>query len=367
MIKSVPVRLKGRPYPIYIGSGSLAQLSKYIVQHKLTGTALIVSQEPIWKAWGPTVKSQLAAAGVGTANFTAPAKLDSEKLKSYPYFLKILDTLIKAERGSRGVFIVALGGGVVGDVAGFVAAVYKRGIPFIQIPTTLTAQVDSSIGGKTAIDLPQGKNLLGAFHQPKFVLSDARALSTLPEAIYRDGLAEVVKYGVISDAKFLTWIEKNLPAILRRDEAAIEKMVTVSSRIKAKVVAGDELDTRGIRIILNYGHTIGHALEAAAGFAALSHGRAVAIGMCAAAELAVASGTLSRAEADRQKALLQAVGLPVSLSRRFAVDKVVDVMGRDKKNADGRIKVVTVDRIGHAAVGQPPLEAIAAAVEAIYA
>lgn len=368
MIKAVPVRLKGRPYSIHIGPGALSALTALLSKHKLTGTAFIVSQEPVWKACGPALKSALNSAGISQELFIAPARLESEKLKSQTHFLKILDALIRADRKAHGIFVIALGGGVVGDVAGFVSAVYKRGIPFVQIPTTLTAQVDSAIGGKTAIDLPQGKNLLGAFHQPRFVLSDTRLLSTLPDAIFRDGLAEVVKYGMIRDAKFLSWIENNIPAILRRDEAAIEKIVTVCARIKARVVAGDELDTLGVRMILNFGHTLGHALEAAAGYAALSHGRAVSIGMCAAVDLSGQLGVLKdTALPGRLRKILVACGLPVAIPAKLDRKKILEAIFYDKKRLDGKNRFVLIEAAGktriHTGVEAASIEQV---VRALY-
>lgn len=368
MIQNIPVRIKGRPYPVRIGPGALSGLPSLLSKHRLTGTAFIVTQEPIWKAHGPALKSILQSSGVSVESFVAPAKLDSEKLKSLPYFLKILNALIAAERKSSGIFVVALGGGVAGDVAGFAAAVYKRGIPFVQVPTTLTAQVDSAIGGKTAIDLPQGKNLLGAFHQPQFVLSDTRLLATLPDPLYRDGLAEVVKYGVIADARFLDWIEKHSAALLRREEAALLKIVTVSARIKARVVAADERDVSGTRIILNYGHTVGHALEAAAGYTALTHGRAVAIGMCAAADLSARVGTLKDPGfPSRLRKILRALGLPVSIPAKLERRKVLEALFYDKKRKDGKHRFVLVERAGKTRVHPDvPTDAIDAVVRSLY-
>lgn len=369
MIKSIPVRLKGRPYPVYAAPGSLSELPRLIAHHKLTGTAFVVSQETVWKAHGPALKAALASAGIPVEAYVAPAKLDSEKLKSLPHFLKILDALVAAERRSRGVFVIALGGGVVGDVAGFAASVYKRGTAFVQIPTTLTAQVDSAIGGKTAIDLPQGKNLIGAVHQPKFVLSDTRLLATLPDEIYRDGLAEVVKYGAIADPKFLDWIEKNASAILRRDEASVLKIVAVSARIKARVVAADEFDTRGIRMILNFGHTIGHALEAAAGYTSLTHGRAVAIGMRAAVDLSQRGGVLKDpAFPARLKKILESLGLPVVIPAKLNRKKILEAIFYDKKRKDGKHRFVLLERAGKTRIDPDvPSAAIDETVRTLYA
>lgn len=351
MIKAVPVRLKGRPYSIHIGPGALSSLGSLLAKSKLKGTAFVVSQEPVWKAHGSALKSALGAAGIPHELFLAPARLESEKLKSLPHFLKILDAVIRADRKAGGVFLIALGGGVVGDVTGFVASVYKRGIPFVQIPTTVTAQVDSAIGGKTAIDLPQGKNLLGAFHQPAFVLSDTRLLSSLPDDLFRDGLAEVVKYGMIRDAKFLAWLEKNAASVLNRDEAAVEKIVSVSAKIKAQVVAGDELDTRGVRIILNFGHTVGHALEAAAGYTALSHGRAVSIGMCAAIDLSSRMGVLKDpALPGRLRKILTTFGLPVAIPAKLDPKKILEALHYDKKRLAGRNRFVLIGAAGKTVV-----------------
>jgi 3-dehydroquinate synthase len=352
MLKKIPVRLKKKSYPICVGSGALNDLGGLLSAHKLTGrSAFVVSQEPVWKSWGAPLKSALTAAGIPHEAYIASKRIESEKLKSMPHFLKILEALVRADQKSRGIFVIALGGGVVGDVAGFAAAVYKRGIPFIQIPTTLTAQVDSAIGGKTAIDLPQGKNLVGAFHQPKFVLADTRTLETLPDAQYRDGLAEVVKYGVIKDKKFFEWLEKNTSAVLSRDRAALDKIVCASARIKAAVVAADEFDTEGLRIILNFGHTVGHALEAASSYAGLTHGRAVSIGMCAAADLSKKLGILKDSDLpSRLRRLLTAFGLPVTIDPRTPRKKILEALLYDKKRLLGKNRFVLTAGLGKTVV-----------------
>ena len=244
--------------------------------------------------------------------------------------------------------LVAVGGGVVGDMAGFAASAYQRGIAHLQVPTTLLAQVDSAVGGKTAINHPLGKNMIGAFHQPVAVVADTAALATLPQAEYAAGLAEVVKYGAIDDAAFFDWIEANADALARRDSAALAHAIRRSCEIKARIVAADERES-GMRALLNFGHTFGHAIESASGYGEWLHGEAVAAGMVLAARFSAQRGRLPAADVDRLVELLRRLRLPVD-PPRFAPDVWLDFMGRDKKNEGGRITLVLLDRLGAATV-----------------
>ena len=255
-------------------------------------------------------------------------------------------------RLERNSFVVALGGGVIGDLAGFVAATYLRGIPFIQVPTTLLAQVDSSVGGKVGVNLPAGKNLVGAFHQPRLVLCEINALRTLPDREFRAGLAEVIKYGIIQDASLFDKLEKTIPALTSASARQLEELVARSCEIKATVVSQDETES-GLRAILNFGHTLGHALEAVFGYQKFLHGEAIAIGQVWAARLSQQRMGLEQKAADRIESLFQASGLPTSIQlSSLEKTKILKTMGFDKKVAGGQIGLVLVPRIGEARFGQ---------------
>ena len=290
------------------------------------------------------VARALAQAGVATTQIVVE---DGERAKDWRTLERVFDALLAARCG-RDTVIVALGGGVVGDLAGFAAAVYQRGVPFVQVPTTLLAQVDSSVGGKTAINHPRGKNMVGAFHQPLAVISDTSTLDTLPERELRAGLAEVIKHGLILDRAFTDWLDANLPALLAREPRALAHAVRRSCELKARVVAADERET-GLRAILNFGHTFGHAFESGLGYGQWLHGEAVAAGMVMAAELSVRTGMLARADATRVRALLARAGLPVA-GPALAPERVVELMQVDKKAAAGRIRFVLLSGIGAAEV-----------------
>jgi 3-dehydroquinate synthase len=244
---------------------------------------------------------------------------------------------------------VAVGGGVVGDLAGFVAATYNRGLPLLMVPTTLLAMVDSSVGGKVGVNLPQGKNLVGAFHQPAGVWIDTSLLDTLPDREYRSGLAEVVKYGVIRDAEFFEWLEKNAPAVLAREPAAVAHVVARSCRLKADVVEQDEREETGLRMVLNYGHTFAHAFESVGGYGTWLHGEAVAAGMVCASRLAERRGLISAEMTERQSALLARFQLPTARKPEWDVDRLIEAMRRDKKNVGGRMRFVLPTRLGDVA------------------
>jgi 3-dehydroquinate synthase len=289
---------------------------------------------------GEPVMRGLVAAGFEVTEVLLP---EGEQAKTLDVIREVWDDLLEAgcDRTST---IVAVGGGAVGDLAGFAAATYMRGINFVQVPTTLLAQVDASIGGKTAIDHPRAKNLIGAFHQPRLVMIDPAALTTLSEREYRSGLAEVIKHGIVLDASYFADLERSLPALLDRDLVVLERIVAGSCRIKAAVVERDEQEAE-LRHVLNYGHTIGHALEAATGFDRFTHGEAVALGMVAEARLAERLGIAASETTARQVALLGAVGLPVT-GLGAAPAAIIDAMGRDKKARDGRVPFVLAPEIG---------------------
>jgi 3-dehydroquinate synthase len=270
---------------------------------------------------------------------------DGEQAKAWATLDHVVDAMLAARCGRDSV-VVALGGGVVGDLAGFAAAVYQRGIPFIQVPTTLLAQVDSSVGGKTAINHARGKNMVGAFHQPLAVIADVGVLDTLPDRELRAGMAEVIKHGFILDLQFVGWLEANMDRLLARDRTALSHAVRRSCELKAQVVAADERET-GLRAILNFGHTFGHAIEAGVGYGEWLHGEAVATGMVMAAELSARAGTLSRADAGRVTALIALAGLPVR-GPKLPSERYLELMQVDKKAAGGRMRFILLDGVGRA-------------------
>lgn len=331
----------GRSYPIVLGSGLLD--TDGLLDPYVGSQVLVVSNAVVAEHYLDSVRARL------TADRRVDVVLigDGERFKTLDTYASILDALI-AKRHSRATTVVALGGGVVGDVAGFAAATYQRGVGLVQIPTTLLAQVDSSVGGKTAVNHATGKNLIGAFYQPRAVIADVDVLATLPEREFRAGLAEVVKYGVIADARFFAWLERSMDALVRRDAAPLIEAVRRSCEIKADVVAGDEREQGG-RAILNFGHTFGHAIEAETGYATYLHGEAVAIGMAIAASLSARLGSMPETEVERLHDLLRRAGLPTAPSGIDA-DAVFRTMGMDKKALDGRIRLVLCDGLGSVSV-----------------
>ncbi len=355
---TVTVDLGDRSYPIRIGRGLLGRPG--LLEAFLTGSrALVVTNEIVGARYLDRTLAGLPA-HVRADVMQLP---DGEAFKTLATFSDIIDRLVSG-RHERGTTIIALGGGVVGDVAGFAAAAYQRGVAYIQVPTTLLALVDSSVGGKTAVNHPGGKNLVGAFYQPRCVVADLDTLDTLPDRELRAGLAEVIKYGVIFDAEFFDWIEAHVGELLARDKEALGHAVARSCEIKAEVVRADERES-GVRMILNYGHTFGHALEAVTGYRSLLHGEAVAIGMVIAADLAARLGMLPAASATRIRDVLIAAGLPAVPPPAADPDAVLEAMGMDKKVADGRIRLVLPQRIGAVGVtDQVPTTAIADALAA---
>jgi 3-dehydroquinate synthase len=337
----VDIALGERSYPILIGA-DLLENAQLLSTHISARSLLIVTNETIAPLY--LAKLQGALQGRRIATLILP---DGEQHKTLENFSRILDALV-AERMNRDAAVVALGGGVIGDMAGFAAACYQRGIDYVQVPTTLLAQVDSSVGGKTGVNHPRGKNMIGAFHQPRCVLADTSTLHTLSPREYRAGLAEVIKYGFIHDLKFLEWIETNTERVVAREDAAVMHAVRRSCEIKADVVSQDERE-HGVRAILNLGHTFAHAIETASGYGTWLHGEAVAAGMAMAAEMSERLGWLQPAERDRVVRLLNRLGLP-SAPPRIGAQRARELMGMDKKVLGGRIRLVLLQELGHAVV-----------------
>jgi 3-dehydroquinate synthase len=340
-VQVVSVALAERSYPIHIGADLLGDARLYS-PHVNGKRVAVVSNEVVAPLYLDRVRQALAQAGAQSV----PVLIDDgEQAKSWQVLDRVMDALLAARLG-RDSLIVALGGGVVGDLAGFAAAVYQRGIPFIQAPTTLLAQVDSSVGGKTAINHARGKNMVGAFHQPLAVIADVATLDTLPDRELRAGVAEVIKHGFILDPAFVVWLEANIEKLLARERAALEHAVRRSCELKAQVVAADERET-GLRALLNFGHTFGHAIEAGAGYGEWLHGEAVGTGMLMAAELSARAGTLRREDAERVKALIARAGLPLR-GPKLAIERYLELIQVDKKAAAGKVRFVLLDGIGRA-------------------
>lgn len=340
--QTIPVDLGERSYPIHIGPGLLAQADLYRPALG-TGRVLIVSNETVAPLYLERVRTALADRAPET--LTLP---DGEAHKTLATAERIYDKLM-ANGFGRDATLVALGGGVIGDIAGFAAATYQRGVGFIQIPTTLLAQVDSSVGGKTGVNHPGGKNMIGAFHQPRVVLADTDVLTTLPERELAAGLAEVIKYGLIRDAGFFQWLEDNMPRLVAREADALAHAIAVSCENKAAVVAADEREG-GQRALLNLGHTFGHALEAALGYGEWLHGEAVAAGMCMAADLSVRLGWLTEADRRRAADLISTAGLPTGLPPGLERQQLLNLMASDKKALAGRMRLVLLRAVGDAVV-----------------
>ncbi len=344
-MNTVRVLLKNNSYPIVIGSGILSGLPGILKKLKIGHDAVVITDKSVEKLYAKKVASALKSRGFSVKIFSVAA---GEKSKSADVAMRLVEE-IAAYDVDREVFIIALGGGVVGDLAGFVAAIYKRGVPYVQIPTTLLAQIDSAIGGKVGVDLSVGKNLAGAFHQPKAVVSDVNFLTTLDKRQIRNGLAEAVKYGVIVDRALFAYLEKNYGRFLSLDGEVLTKVVLACSRIKADVVSKDEKETKGLRTILNFGHTLGHALENAAGYHRYHHGEAVALGMRMAAHISCKKGLFGPADALRLNRLLSLIGLPERFSG-VSQEKILSAMRHDKKFVAGENRFVLPRRIGSVAV-----------------
>ena len=352
MSRTLPVRLAGRTYDVQVGDGLLDAAGDLISPFQSRGRTAVISDETVWALHGARLSASLSKAGIEALPILVPP---GEQTKSFAGLEDVSDRLLALSL-DRGDLITAFGGGVVGDLAGFAAAIYKRGIDFVQIPTTLLAQVDSSVGGKTAIDTPRGKNLLGAFHQPRLVLADLSVLATLPDREMRAGYAEIIKYGLLGDLKFFEWLEVNAAAVLAREPTALAHAVARSIEMKAEIVAEDERE-QGRRALLNLGHTFGHALEAETGYdGALLHGEAVGVGMAQAFRFSAAQGFIQRQDAERATRAIAASGLPTRLSdlkgHPFDAAQLVGHMAQDKKAEGGRLTFILARALGEAFVAK---------------
>lgn len=358
MIQILQVALDERSYPIHIGRGLLQQID-LITPHLKQKRAVIVTNTTVAPLYLDPLRSTLESAQISVLAVVLP---DGEAYKTWETLNLIFDALLEA-RCERSTTLFALGGGVVGDMVGFAAACYQRGMPFIQIPTTLLSQVDSSVGGKTAINHPLGKNMIGAFYQPKLVLADIGTLDTLPDRELKAGLAEVIKYGLIRDLPFFEWLEANMPKLLAREPEALAYAVQRSCANKAEVVAADERET-GDRALLNLGHTFGHAIETGMGYGEWLHGEAVAAGTLIAARLSCLLGWLSADDVLRIEKLFVLAGLPVK-GPALGAGRYLDLMSHDKKVIDGRLRLVLLTAIGKAVVSDiATADQIGAAIDA---
>jgi len=344
-MKIIKIDLGDRSYDIVIGYDVVKKSGVFLRRLALGRDAVVVTNKMLERLYGKALRSALVHSGFSVKFELVP---DTERSKSLDLAAALIKRIAKYDK-NRKIFLIAFGGGVIGDLAGFVASVYKRGIPYAQIPTTLLAQVDSSVGGKVAVDLPVAKNLVGAFYQPKIVLSDTSLLESLSERQMISGLAEIIKYGVISGNALFSFLETNYHKILRRDHKALEYVISASVKIKARVVMADELDKKGVRAILNYGHTIGHAIEAASGYNGYNHGEAIAVGMVVAANISSAIGLMKETDAARIKDLIRCCGLPTMVAGVRLRD-VYEAHLHDKKFINAKNRFVLPAKIGAAKV-----------------
>ena len=345
MTKTLRVELGDNSYPLVVGTGLLNSVGELLIPHIKSNKVLIVSDAYVKTRYMPVVLKSLKDAGLDVSTIEVPV---GEESKSLVQFSRIQDSLVEHQL-DRGSMLIALGGGVIGDLAGFAAAVYMRGIPYVQIPTTLQAQVDASVGGKTAINHPKGKNLIGAFHQPKLVVIDVDTLKTLPQRDIRAGLIEVIKMGVIRDEPLFERVEENLEAILNLDDTTLIEIISQACVNKAEIVAKDEKES-GLRMVLNYGHTFGHALEAMTHYNRYRHGEAVSIGMNCAAQLATNLRMFSETDFQRQRALLKRAKLPIVFPTDLIPEALCDSMYLDKKTLGGKLRLILPTRIGEVVI-----------------
>ena len=358
---TVQVALADRSYPIYIGE-HLLERGDLLAQHLPQPRVALITDTTLATLYLDTLASTLAAAGVSVMPIVVPA---GEQHKNWHTLNAVFEALL-ANRCERKTTLIALGGGVIGDLTGFAAATYLRGVPFIQVPTTLLAQVDSAVGGKTAINHPRGKNMVGAFYQPLAVIADTATLDTLPERELGSGLAEVIKYGLIRDAVFFEWLEHNIDALVARDAQALAYAIQRSCENKAEVVAADEREEHGARALLNLGHTFGHAIETGLGYGAWLHGEAVAAGTVIAARVSQRLGLISDVDVARIVAVFERARLPVT-APDLGLERYLQLMGVDKKVADGKIRFILLRAIGSAflAADVPPRALAAALADSI--
>jgi 3-dehydroquinate synthase len=345
-MKTVRVSLGKRSYDVVIGFGLIDGAGGRIARLKLGKRALIITDPSVKRLYFKRLKKSFRKFGIDSECIEVPA---SEKSKSMRCYIETVKRVLELDE-KQDSFLVALGGGVVGDLTGFIAATYKRGIPYAQIPTTLLAQVDSSIGGKTAIDLPEAKNLIGAFYQPRIVLTDIGTLNSLPASEMTAGMGEVIKYGMIKDAVLFRYLENNYAAISKKQRKSLEFIVWRCAGIKARMVGLDEYDKKGIRMVLNFGHTFAHGIEAAGGYRSYVHGEAVALGMLLACEAASDHYDFSHRSLNRLKNLIKQVGLPVRIDKGIKISKVIKSIKRDKKVSNGMHTFVIPEKIGNVRV-----------------
>lgn len=360
-MRQLTVELGTRTYPILIGGGLLAR-GELMQPYLGGGSAVVVTNTTIEPLYLPRLALALSAIGVRATTLALP---DGETHKNWESLNAIHDAMLAA-RCDRGTTVIALGGGVVGDLAGFAAATYQRGVRYVQMPTTLLSQVDSSVGGKTGINHPRGKNMVGAFWQPQLVLADTDTLATLPERELAAGMAEVIKYGLIRDLPFLEWLERNMDGLMARDAGLLAEAIERSCANKAAVVAADELETakEGGRALLNLGHTFGHAIETGLGYGEWLHGEAVAAGTVMAAEVSRRRGWLADSDLERVRAVFRRARLPV-VGPRLGADRYLEIMAHDKKVVAGRLRLVLLKAIGAAVTSaDTPREDVVAAIDA---
>ena len=355
--QTVHVNLASRAYDILIDRDLVAHAARHIGAHQPVAHALLVADENV-QSYSSQIANSLESTGATCHTLLVES---GEKSKSVDVVNRLWNEALSVGT-HRQTVVIAVGGGVVGDLAGFVAATFARGLDFVQVPTTLLSQVDSSVGGKVGINLPGAKNMVGAFWQPKFVLIDTDLLATLPGREFRSGLAEVVKYGVILDADFFSYLEEHVDAIINRDSAVLAQVIARCCQLKADVVEEDELETSGRRAALNYGHTFGHAIEAIAGYGAYLHGEAISIGMLCASRLAESLSMVDASTTGRQRELLRRFGLPVAMPSLDAND-LIKAMQRDKKVQHGKLRFILPDRLGHVElVGDVPADLVRQAI-----
>ena len=352
MIKKIIVPLGSRSYPIFITSDRFRSLGPILKKMGLGDELFVIANPDAKKYYGEHLRDRLRRSGIKVyfTKVKLPTGKNSEKAKSEKYAYRLIQELVRYERRGRRPVLAAFSGGVLGDLAGYVASIYKRGIPYLQIPTTLLAQVDSSIGGKVGIDLPVGKNLVGSFYQPRLVYTDLSVLETLPRENLKDGLAEVVKYGIIADPGLFSFLEENyeklLPSFEKRapERKTLRHIVFACARIKADIVARDERDDKGIRVVLNFGHTLGHAIEQSKGYQE-KHGRAISVGMVCAAEMAHRLGLCRKQTVERLESLLLKLELPITMNG-ISVKRLFEAESLDKKFVHGKNRYVLPLRIG---------------------
>jgi len=342
--KVLDVALGSRSYPVHIGSGLLADAGRLLAPMLGARRALVVTNPVVASHWLAPLVGSLERSGIASETVEIP---DGEAYKTWDTLHALLTRFLEL-RAERSTTVIALGGGVIGDIAGFAASIYQRGMPLVQVPTTLLAQVDSSVGGKTGVNHALGKNMIGAFHQPRAVLIDTDCLATLPSRELAAGLAEVVKYGAIRDRAFLEWLETKMEPLVARDTAALTHAIATSCAIKAAIVAADEREA-GLRALLNFGHTFGHAIEAGVGYGEWLHGQAVAAGMVLAASLSSRLGLIAAADRERLRALLARAGLPVD-APALGAERYLALMRHDKKVSAGAIRFVLLRALGDAFV-----------------